>query len=199
MNCSARHLSPVDLCRAVLALVMLLASGAKAEDVPRDALWAAAKSGDLIVLMRHALAPGTGDPDEFELGDCTTQRNLSAEGLEQARRIGDLFRTQGISRARVFTSQWCRCRDTAEALALGPVTELPVLNSFFRDFSTEERQTRELTHWLSSQPRSGPLILVTHQVNITALTGVFPASGELVFVRVVDPGTVSVEARLETR
>jgi len=183
---------------APLLLVIFLALLTGAPGAQQDDLWSEVKSGSLIVVMRHAEAPGIGDPDNFTLGDCRTQRNLSAAGIEQATRIGDRFRDQGITRARVFSSQWCRCRETGEALALGPVVELPALNSFFRDFSREESQTRALRQWISAQPKDGPLILVTHQVNITALTGVFPASGELLVVGMGEAGEVTVARRIRT-
>ena len=184
---------PQTLLILILAIFMPTLAGAQ-----QDALWSGVRSGSLVVLMRHAIAPGTGDPDNFALGDCSTQRNLSAAGLEQAGRIGERFRDHGVTRARVFSSQWCRCRDTAEALALGPVAELPALNSFFEDFSREESQTRALRQWLGAQPQDGPLVLVTHQVNITALSGVFPASGEMVVGRIDDAGAFTVAGRILT-
>jgi hypothetical protein len=84
-----------------------------------------------VLLIRHAEAPGTGDPEDFRLGECSTQRNLSKAGSDQARAVGDWLRDRGVERARVYSSQWCRCLETAELLDLGPVAELPGLNSFF--------------------------------------------------------------------
>lgn len=153
-------------------------------------LWEQIRDGSAVVLLRHALAPGTGDPANFTLGECATQRNLSDEGREQARAIGTLFRAQDIERADVYTSQWCRCLETARLLDLGPVTEFPVLNSFFRR-PGEETQTAALRSWLAQRTPGAPTVLVTHQVNITALTGIFPASGELVVVA-VENGAVRV-------
>ena len=157
--------------------------------------WAALRSGDAVALLRHALAPGTGDPTNFAIGDCSTQRNLSDEGRAQARRIGDTFRENGISNARVFTSQWCRCVDTATEMNLGMATELPLLNSFFRKFERRDSQTDGLKSWIANRDRSRPHILVTHQVNITALTGIFPASGELIVVRLSGANAVKVIGR----
>ena len=161
-------------------------------------LWSAVQAGDHVILLRHALAPGTGDPAGFSVSDCSTQRNLSVAGREQARRIGELFRANGIEAARVYSSQWCRCLETARLLELGRVTELPILNSFFREFHREKPQTRQLTKWLRQQDLSQPLVLVTHQVNITALTGIFPRSGELVVVRREGEGRFRVSGTLET-
>ena len=151
------------------------------------------RDGNHFIILRHALAPGTGDPGNFSLTDCATQRNLSAEGREQAQRIGDFLRSYGIDDARVFTSQWCRCLDTAKLLGLGEVNELPLLNSFFRALEQEESQTRELRDWLGEQDLdAAPLVLVSHQVNITALTGVFPRSGEMVVVERKKDGRLQV-------
>ena len=161
-------------------------------------LWKALQKPDHFAMLRHALAPGTGDPADFMLGHCSTQRNLSEAGRSQARRIGERFRANGIEQADVYTSQWCRCRDTAELLGLGPVKELPALNSFFRNFERETRQTAELAAWLEKREPERPLVLVTHQVNITAMTGVFPDSGELVIVRRDRDGGFSVSGTINT-
>jgi broad specificity phosphatase PhoE len=155
-------------------------------------------SGAHVALLRHALAPGTGDPAAFVLGDCGTQRNLSDEGRDQAKRIGARFAANGIKQARVFSSQWCRCLETANLLGLGPVEALPSLNSFFQRFERRERQTRALEAWLAGQALDQPVVLVTHQVNIAALTGVYPASGELVVIRRTETGALSVVGSIET-
>ena len=87
----------------------------------KEKLWDAFKSGNHIILIRHAFAPGFSDPENFNVKDCTTQRNLNNTGRNQARRIGDLFRMQGIQNARIYSSQWCRCLETAKLLKLGNV------------------------------------------------------------------------------
>jgi len=179
------------------ALFFLSTSSAWSAGEP-SALWAALRSGEHFVLIRHALAPGMGDPAEFTLGECHTQRNLSAEGRAQAVRIGTLFRDNGIKSAKVFSSQWCRCLETADLLALGPVQELTPLNSFFSNFEDREPQTDQLREWLSGQSLKQPLVLVTHQVNIAALTDIFPSSGELVVVRRAATGELLVVGTLET-
>lgn len=162
------------------------------------ALWEALRSGGHVALMRHAIAPGTGDPSNFTLEDCATQRNLSERGRAQARRVGERFRANGIEAAQVYSSQWCRCIETAELLGLGPVQALPALNSFFRNYQRGDSQTRTMKAWLASQVPGQPLVLVTHQVNITALTDVYPASGELVVLRRSEDGELSVVGTLET-
>lgn len=157
----------------------------------QEVLWRDLGSGNHFAILRHAIAPGMGDPQEFTLNDCRTQRNLSDEGRRQAQLIGRRFQSQGYIEARVFSSQWCRCLETAKLLNLGKVIELPALNSFFADFEKEEEQTRQLEEWLGKQDLSELVVLVSHQVNITALTGIYPRSGELVVVeRTEDRGLV---------
>ena len=95
-----------------------------------DKLWSALKSDNHLVLIRHALAPGYSDPDYFDVTNCKTQRNLNDEGRDQSKKIGGLFRSNGIRKAAVYSSQWCRCLDTGRLLDLGEVSELPSLNSF---------------------------------------------------------------------
>jgi phosphohistidine phosphatase SixA len=146
-------------------------------------LWQAMKQENHFALIRHALAPGTGDPQDFNIRDCTTQRNLSERGRNQAKHIGRLFRAKGIPKAEVYSSQWCRCLETAALLDLGPVWELEILNSFFRRFERRGKQTATLKNWINEKEIRIPLILVTHQVNITAFTNIFPDSGEMVIIR----------------
>ena len=165
----------------VACLVFASTAGLRADQV--DALFASLRDGAAVAIMRHALAPGTGDPADFTLGDCTTQRNLSDEGRAQAAAIGARLRAQGIEAARVFSSRWCRCLETARLLGLGEVEPLPPLDSFFRDRARGPGQTEALREFLSRLPAGPPVVLVSHQVNITALTGVYPQSGEIVLVR----------------
>lgn len=152
---------------------------------------------DGIVLLRHAEAPGTGDPASFRLGDCSTQRMLSARGRAQARALGEGFRARGIAVGAVLASQWCRTRDTAELAFPGEVRDAPVFNSFFQeDAGQARRQTEAARAALAAWRGPGVLVVVTHQVNITALTGVFPASGEGVVVRPGADGSLQVLGRL---
>jgi len=176
------------------------------------------------LLIRHALAPGAGDPAEFSLDDCSTQRNLDDTGRQQAGKIGRLLRQSGFDRLSLFSSQWCRCRETAMLLAEGwkenlpapkasdfpatdfsatdlPVVDLPIINSFFQAFEKREKQTGDLRQWLLKRSQSSQqdsvAVLITHQVNITALTNVYPSSGEIVIVRASD-GKIEVVGSLET-
>ena len=176
---SIKNMLQLMLYFIVLSCIAYPSSG-RAED--QETLWRDLGSGKHFAILRHAIAPGMGDPQEFTLDDCRTQRNLSDEGRRQAQLIGQRFRTYGYKAARVFSSQWCRCLETARLLDLGEVEELPALNSFFANFEKEEEQTRQLKEWLAHQDLSELVVLVSHQVNITALTGIYPRSGELVVV-----------------
>jgi len=159
--------------------------------------WQLLKQKGVVVMMRHTLAPGTGDPDNFRLNDCSTQRNLSSEGKEQARRIGEEFRKRKIKVSQILSSQWCRCQETARLLDLGSVELQPALNSFFSDRTTEAKQT-DLVRRLILEHRSqnGIVIMVTHQVNITALVGVVPTSGASVILRANPSGKVELLGQL---
>ena len=162
------------------------------------AAWQAARAAGAHLLMRHALAPGVGDPANFRLEDCRTQRNLSAAGRRQSRHIGARLRAAAIAVDRVLTSQWCRCRDTAVLLDLGEVEDSPLINSFFQDASTRKAQTAATLRLLQQLDAAGEkAILVTHQVNITALTNIFPASGEILVVR-FEGQRLSTVARIKT-
>ncbi|MFK8084228.1 MAG: histidine phosphatase family protein [Granulosicoccus sp.] len=182
-----------------ICLTFLSVNGHASEDSETDKAWRSVLQGTAIAIMRHALAPGTGDPTHFELDDCTTQRNLSDEGRAQASAIGDLFREKGIATAQVITSEWCRCRETARLLELGPPEPFAPLNSFFQNRQDADEQTRRLReampNWL--QPGSTPTVLVTHQVNISALTGNFTSSGEILIISLVDE-RVDVMASIAT-
>jgi len=161
--------------RLITFILLLLPTSLIAND------WDALDRPGAIAIMRHALAPGTGDPANFELGNCETQRNLDERGRNQARAIGAAFRERGISFDLVLTSQWCRTRETAELLDLGPVIEAPELNSFFGRYERQDGQTRDTLALLREQ--DGRVMLVSHQVNISALAGQATRSGEVLIIR----------------
>jgi len=155
------------------------------------------KAEGRVLLIRHAYAPGSGDPSDFRIGDCSTQRNLDARGRSQAREIGEWLRNRGIERARVFTSQWCRCKETATLMDIGPVIELPALNSFYSRPQDREPNLHALYDFLSRQPLDGELIVfVTHYVTISAVTGEEVSSGEGVVVRLRENASHEVVGRM---
>lgn len=148
------------------------------------ALWNTLYEPDHFAIMRHAEAPGTGDPENFNVDDCTTQRNLSTSGREQAKVIGERARANGIKDAKVYTSQWCRCVDTAELMNIGHVQELPALNSFYQRYQNKKKNLAALRQFLAdNRDNSSPIILVTHQVTISALTDQYTRQGEIVIFK----------------
>jgi phosphohistidine phosphatase SixA len=140
-----------------------------------------------IILFRHANAPGVGDPPNFQVTDCSTQRNLDEIGRAQAKRIGEYLLSNGVKVSRVLTSQWCRCKETAAIAFSNLMTdarqENSVFNSFFNDRQDEPKQTEAAKVLLMNWKGPGTLVVVTHQVNITALTGIYPQSGEGIVLR----------------
>jgi len=157
--------------------------------------WDLLSQGGLVVLIRHAEAPGIGDPPNFHLADCATQRNLDEKGRRQARAIGESFRRRKIPVEKVYSSQWCRCKDTAQ-LAFGVFEENSALNSFFGKPELKTAQTAAMRALLAqARPSRGNLVLVTHQVNITALTGVVPSPGEMVVAALDGSGRLHVKSQ----
>ncbi|PXX90477.1 histidine phosphatase family protein [Marinobacter vulgaris] len=144
--------------------------------------WEALREGRAVLMLRHALAPGTGDPGNFEVDDCSTQRNLNDRGREQARAWKPYLAEHGITEARVFSSQCCRCLDTAREMDMGPVKEMRSLNSFFRNRGDGQMQTDQTIAIVNELEPGPPVVLVSHQVNVTALTDVFPSSNEGVVI-----------------
>ena len=179
-------------------LGILLFAGARADAADADsALWRSLATGETVALMRHASAPGYSDPPGFTLDDCSTQRKLSATGRQEAKAIGSRLRAHGITHAIVRSSQWCRCLDTARLLGIGEVIPTPALNSFFERRNQAQARSRAV-HRLLAKPMAGRArVLVTHQVNITALTGVHAASGEIVVVRPENDHSLSLVGRIE--
>ena len=147
-----------------------------------------------VLLLRHSLAPGVGDPDNFRLGDCSTQRNLSDIGRSDAREVGAWLKRLDIKIYRVESSRWCRAKETAELLGLGPVKLNKHLDSLFEEADARNHPKTALVRKqiLDHRNRVGLLVLVGHFVNISALTGVGVASGEGILVRANRKGELKV-------
>ena len=146
--------------------------------------WQPAKEGNKIILIRHSIAPGSGDPSGFQIKDCKTQRNLSKEGIDQSKKIGKLFIKNQIKIDQVLSSQWCRCKDTAK-YAFKNYKEFSALNSTFQTpyDKNAKKQINELKDYIQKWNGNGSnLVLVTHYVIITAITDVVPRSGEIVII-----------------
>lgn len=170
--------------------LMLLATSnlsAWAQDKGPSEFVKSLQSPQFILMMRHADAPGYSDPAGFNLNDCSSQRNLGAIGKKQAQDIGIWLKGQGMTTSHIFSSPWCRCKETAALLNLGPVVVKESLGSFFENRSQQPAQTKQLEKTIReelSKKTSQALIFVTHQVNIQAFTGEFVNSGQLVLVKV---------------
>jgi phosphohistidine phosphatase SixA len=184
--------------RSCLGLLALLVSSGRGQPLSTDPLdLARARDPGIVTLVRHARAPGSGDPASFTLADCATQRNLSEQGRQDARALGAALRAVGVRDADVRTSQWCRCVETARLLGVGRVQGAAFLNSFFGGRGDESASTMALrAAVLQKLDSRRPTVLVTHQVNITALTGITPTEGEVVFVPATAAGAVDVVGRV---
>ena len=150
--------------------------------------------GANVVFMRHAIAPGFGDPVDFVVGDCATQRNLSHEGKIQARDIGDALKQQGIAFDAVYSSEWCRCTDTAELMDTSPVQRFAGLNSFFQSHAPKDETLELLKSKLERLPSDTLTLMVTHQVVIQAMTSMSVSSGGLIAYNTVTQQAVRVTA-----
>lgn len=168
-----------------MTLACALAPPRAAADPAPEALWSRLGEGGLVVLLRHAAAPGTFDPPGFRLDACATQRNLSGAGREQARRLGDTLRRRGVEVTSVRSSRWCRARETAE-LAFGRHEPWPDLDSTAgADRAEVDRRTARLRAAIAGWRGPGALVLVTHQFVISAVAGRAAADAEMI---VVAPG-----------
>ena len=147
-----------------------------------------------VLLLRHSLAPGVGDPENFKLGDCSTQRNLSQEGRDDASEIGAWIKRQKVKIYRVESSRWCRARQSAELLDIGKVKLNKNLDSLFRESNLEShpKTLKTKQQIISHRNKSGLLVLVGHYVNIAALVGVGVDSGEGVIVKANKNGVIKV-------
>ena len=167
-----------NTCGFFLFLLMLLSASARAD----EEIWQRLKQGAHVVLIRHAVTtPGAGDPPGMRLEDCSTQRNLTEEGRAHARRIGEEWRKRAIPIERLLSSPWCRCLETAK-LAFGEAKVAEALSNLFGRPENRERQVRELRALVDKHAGKGNLVLVTHGSTIAALTGVNPATGEMVIL-----------------
>ena len=168
------------------ALLMACCFLAQASDLSQKL-----QSSDYVLLMRHTLAPGVGDPANYSLQDCKTQRNLNAEGRAQAVFVGEWLKKQGVKNAEVHSSVWCRCKDTAALLNFGEYKVEPALASFFDDMSKGKESHLKLQRFIASKIKSKgdkALIMVTHHVNILEFMGENIASGDMVLAKINPKG-----------
>ena len=184
---------------AALIILAAIWTGVSGTAVAQDLTQFA--KGRQIMMIRHAYAPGNGDPANFRIGDCSTQRNLNDQGRAQAERLGAYIRAQGIDDAEVLTSQWCRCKETAELLDIDDVEEFTGLNSFYTVPEMEDEWLAKLRDYLSLLGRrtDEPVILVTHAVTISAIAGVSAGSGEAILLNLNGTGSPDFAERLIVR
>jgi phosphohistidine phosphatase SixA len=139
------------------------------------------KEGGKLVFIRHALAPGNGDPENFELKNCSTQRNLNNIGIEQSKRIGSIFKKNDIKIDNIFSSEWCRCKDTAK-FAFDNFETFDALNSFYdiKFAANEDKQIKDFYEFITNLENKNNIIFVTHYVVIGAILNIGTSSGEIV-------------------
>jgi phosphohistidine phosphatase SixA len=179
--------------KSLLLAALIWANNALAS----EALWDQLKTGGYVLLIRHAATtPGAGDPPGFKLNDCATQRNLSAEGREQAKRLGDTFRAREIPISEVRSSEWCRCLETAR-LAFGKAQTWKPLNSMYADRSREAEQNREIAALAANIKLPDNVVLVTHGANVASILGIHPATAEIVVAR-GERGELKLVGRIPT-
>ena len=137
--------------------------------------------GGKIIFIRHAIAPGNGDPTDFKINDCSTQRNLSQSGIDQSKLIGLFFKENNIKIDKVFSSEWCRCKDTAE-IAFKNYKTFKALNSFYdpKFVENEKKQIKDLKKFIKEWDSDKNIIFVTHYVVILSLLNIGVSSGEIV-------------------
>lgn len=173
------------MLRTVAAALLLLLFAAEARAT--EAGWALLRDGEHVVLLRHAMAPGAADPANFDIEKCSTQRNLSERGKQQARKIGALFAARAAPTERVLTSRYCRTKETAR-LAFGEAEELEALDPPPAGEAARKEQLAAILKEVRDYSGSGNLILVTHAETIQALTGQSAREGEAVIVGADDNG-----------
>ena len=163
----------------ILIIFLILTNGIKADTETQ--VLKNLKNGGNLIFIRHAYAPGGGDPDNFDLNDCSTQRNLSEAGREQAKKIGKFFHENQIPIDKVLSSQWCRCKDTAQ-IAFKRFETKDFLNSFFSEkfYKNRTKQIKDFNKYIDKWDSSKNLVLVTHYVVINEVLNYAPRSGEIV-------------------
>jgi phosphohistidine phosphatase SixA len=173
MKTSPSLLSPANLALSCIAAAMLLVPlNSSAEDLSRMRGWV---PQPYVILLRHADAPGRGEPANFDLNDCSTQRGLSDKGREDAVKLGHTLKALGVNVTKVVASRWCRARQSAELLGFGPVEESRVFDNFDLNKDRSQFLLENERKMVASWHGPGVLVVVTHSSNLKALTKVTPA------------------------
>jgi phosphohistidine phosphatase SixA len=168
--------------RSALFMALALAGGS-ADAADDTAAWAALRGDGHVALIRHASAPGpAGDPAGYKLDDCATQRNLSEQGRAEARALGERFRTERVKVGKIVSSQWCRCRQTAELMNIGQIEDAPTFNNAFVLNIKRDELTAGARALIGAWRGPGTLVVVTHGENIQLMLGLRPREGEVIVV-----------------
>ena len=167
------------ICLILFLGLLTFKNNVYASDIILESL----KEGKKIIFLRHALAPGNGDPENFNINDCTTQRNLSESGIIQSKNIGLFFEKNKIKIDKILSSEWCRCKDTAK-IAFKNFETFDALNSFYDEkfASNKDIQIKKLKKYIKSWESNKNLILVTHFVVISSILNIGTSSGEMIIV-----------------
>ena len=154
------------------------------------------KEGKKLVFIRHAIAPGNGDPSDFEIDNCSTQRNLDKNGIEQSKRIGFFFKKNQIKIDKVLSSEWCRCKDTAKYVFKNFKT-FGALNSFYdeRFAANETKQIKDLKNYINNWNSDKNLVLVTHYVVISSILNIGSSPGEMI----ITDKSLNIIGRINTK
>ena len=146
-----------------------------------DKILKSLKEGKKLVFIRHAIAPGNGDPNNFDINDCSTQRNLDENGIEESKKIGLFFKNNKIKIDKVLSSQWCRCKDTAK-YAFKNFETFDALNSFYDEkfAENETKQIKDLKNYIKNWNSDKNLVLITHFVVISSILNTGSSSGEII-------------------
>ena len=166
-----------------IILLILISFNISFKVISANDLQSIFKEDGKLIFIRHAYAPGGGDPEGFEISNCASQRNLNKEGIEQSKRIGQFFLENNIRIGKVLSSEWCRCKQSAE-LAFNKYETKKFLNSFFSQkfFHNKDSQIKELKEYIKKWDGKNNLIFVTHYVVISEILNISSSSGEIIVV-----------------
>tara|TARA_Y100000590_G_scaffold327737_1_gene372108 strand:+ start:336 stop:890 length:555 start_codon:yes stop_codon:yes gene_type:complete len=167
--------------KKILTILFILLLNLNSNAFSNENILKSIKEGKKLVFIRHAIAPGNGDPNNFDINDCSTQRNLDKNGIAQSKKIGQFFKNNKIKIDKVLSSEWCRCKDTAK-YAFQNFETFNALNSFYdvRFAANEAKQIKDLKNYIKNWDSDENLVLVTHFVVISSILNIGASSGEII-------------------
>ena len=169
------------MIKKILAILLIGFLNINSNAFSNDHILNSLKEGKKLVFIRHAIAPGNGDPNNFNIKDCSTQRNLNKKGIKQSKKIGQFFKANKIKIDKILSSEWCRCKDTAK-YAFENFETFNALNSFYdeRFAANETKQINDLKNYTKSWESDKNLVFVTHYVVISSILNTGSSSGEII-------------------